>query len=57
MVEGVLAMNKKEQGIPAAIKNYTEVQVPNAKGFKLGTKNQRKLERIRMLAKQARGAR
>lgn len=52
-----MAMNKPEQGIPAAIKNYTEVQDPNAKGFKLGTKNKRKLERIRELAKRAKGAR
>jgi hypothetical protein len=50
-------MSKPESGIPAAIKNYAEVQVPGTKGFKLGTKNKRKLERIRELAKRAKGAR
>ena len=47
----------KPANFPEAVKNYTEVISPNKKGYKLGVKNQRKLERIRELAARARGGR
>jgi hypothetical protein len=50
-------VNKRPTDIPSAIRQYTEIIDPKKKGYKLGQKNKRKLERIRELARRARGAR
>jgi len=50
--------SKKPKTIPDAIKNFTEVIDPKAKSsFKLGRKNQARLERIRQISAQMKGAR
>jgi len=47
----------KPKTIPDAIKNFTELVDPKAKSsFKLGLKNQARLERIRQISAQMRGA-
>jgi hypothetical protein len=48
---------KKPLNMPETLRNFTEIVDPKPSTFKMGTKNQRKLERIRQLAKQAKGTR
>ena len=53
-----MELEKKPKTIPDAIRNYVEVKAPaGVKGYKLGRKNQAKLERIRAKAAQMRGGR
>lgn len=49
--------DKKPPDIPEAIKNYTEIRLPETKGYRLGAKSKARLERIREIAKRAKGTR
>lgn len=51
-------MDSKPKTFPDAIRNYVEVKAPaGVKGYKLGRKNQARLERIRGIAARMRGGR